>query len=255
MQFDDIPIYAIVIEDSPTSLWYFNRIAPSWHVQGYEPIVFPASTPQSIEHRTELTFSRYVHMYKYTKRGIKKPFAPTEKACWYSHFDAWRKCIELDRPIAVIEHDVMLVHPENLKIRADISFFDASAMGGYVINPKAAKCLVDLMMTEGDLFSPPFSSVIWYVSDENPKRAQQINFSLWHPTAGGKNMPFATKQIYNHALGRTIDRYIGVPQRLAVYEEKRATVAPGMIHVSEDVSEWMAAHGFSAAKNFSANTC
>ena len=254
ISFDDLPIYVIVVEDSPTSQWYFDRILPSWHQHGFDPVRFPASTPQSIEQRTELKFSSYVHMYKYVKQGIRKPFAPTEKACWYSHFDAWKKCIELDTPIAVIEHDALLVYPENLIVRADLSFFDASAMGGYVINPKAAKCLVDVVTSNGDLFSPPFSSIVWYMSVENPKRAQQINFSSWHTKPWRKDPMYATKQIYNHLLGRTIDRYGGVPLDIAVYEERKAQLSSQMVHVQEDVSEWMAAHGYPPAKNFSGNS-
>lgn len=35
----------------------------------------------------------------------------TEIACFFSHFSLWTRCIELDRPIVILEHDAIMVRP------------------------------------------------------------------------------------------------------------------------------------------------
>jgi hypothetical protein len=249
INFDELPIYAIVIEDSSISQWYFNRILPSWHRYGFYPILFPACTPKSIEGRTELNFGSYVAMHKYMKRGIMKPFALTEKACWYSHFDAWRKCIELDRPIAVIEHDALLVNPMHLVIRADLSFFDAAAMGGYVINPKAAQQLVEVVQSQG-VITQPFSTIDYLSSKKNPNHNQiKYTLSVIDHARPEEQQRYATKQICNHAIGVTIDRYNSIEQNI-VDLLAAARSNPQVLHIREDVSEWMAANGYPPVKIF-----
>lgn len=188
-------------------------------------------------------------MHKYKKRGITKPFAPTEKACWYSHFDAWRKCIELDRPIAVIEHDALLVNPKHLVILADISFFDAAAMGGYVINPRAAQQLVEVVQTR-QVDTQPFSMIDYLSSKKNPNYDQiRYTLSVIDHTLPNDLQMYATKQIYNHAIGVTINRYIGVEQNIAdLLAAARSN--PQVLHIYEDISEWTAANGYPQQKIF-----
>lgn len=240
----DYPIYIIVVEQSPTSQWYYHRVLPSWQEHGYTPIVFPANTPETIQHRTELKFS-WVHALKYVSRRIKKPFSITEQACWYSHYDLWKKCIELDQPIAIIEHDVMLVKPENLKVHADLSFFDASAMGGYVINPKAAKCLVEYVTNLPQVFSTPYSLIVHLSSSDNPRR-NEITYTLHTlPDSWRKKKElYATMQIFNHSLGRTIDRYNDIDPNLALLFEYKVRDIPTQIHVHEDTTQWMLDRGY-----------
>jgi hypothetical protein len=36
--------------------------------------------------------------------------SPTQIACYYSHFSLWTKCLELDRPIIILEHDAIMVN-------------------------------------------------------------------------------------------------------------------------------------------------
>ena len=179
-----------------------------------------------------------------------KPFAPTEKACWYSHFDAWRKCVELDRPIAVIEHDALLVNPMHLVIRADLSFFDAAAMGGYVINPKAAHQLVEVFKSQR-VDTQPFSMIDYLSSNRNPNHDQiKYTLSVIDHTRPEEQQRYATKQICNHAIGVTIDRYNCVEQKNIVDLLAAARSNPQVLHIYEDVSEWMAANGYPPTKFF-----
>ena len=248
INFKDIPIYAIVVEQSPISLWYFEKILPSWQAHGYQPILFPACTPETITQRTELKFSDYVNTGKYISRKIKKPFSPTEKACWYSHYSAWQKCIEQNRPIAVIEHDAMLINIANLKVRADLSFFDASAMGGYVINPKAARKLVKYLAMVTIPVTP--YSMIRMLKTNNNKHdklaefKRNFDYSMF-VLEDGPIKEFATKQLFNHALDRTIhDRYDTLDPTLAAFFESSARESEHMIHIYEDTTQWMLARGY-----------
>ena len=61
---------------------------------------------------------------------------------------------------------------------------------------------------------------------------------------------YATKQICNHAIGVTIDRYIGVEQNIVDLALAAARANTQVLHIHEDVSEWMAANGYPPAKIF-----
>ena len=240
IDFKDIPIYAIVVEQSPISLWYFEKILPSWQAHGYQPIIFRACTPQTISQRFELNFADYVHTLKYVSRGIKKPFSPIEKACWYSHYSAWQKCVELNTPIAIIEHDAVLININNLKVYADISFFDASGTGGYVINPKAAGKLIQNISTI-KILSTPYSMINFL---KISAQREIFDFSI-HALKNEFIKKFATKQLFNHALDRTInDRYDSINPQLAAFFESGARESEHMIHIYEDTTQWMLDRGY-----------
>jgi len=42
---------------------------------------------------------------------MNKWLTPSEIACFFSHVSVWAKCVELDKPIIVFEHDAVLVKP------------------------------------------------------------------------------------------------------------------------------------------------
>lgn len=42
-----------------------------------------------------------------TKKYSNQKLALTKKACFYSHYELWVKCIELNEPIAIVEHDTV----------------------------------------------------------------------------------------------------------------------------------------------------
>lgn len=43
-------------------------------------------------------------------KQTNKLLQPTEVACALSHISLWAKCIELDQPIVILEHDAVMVH-------------------------------------------------------------------------------------------------------------------------------------------------
>jgi GR25 family glycosyltransferase involved in LPS biosynthesis len=49
---------------------------------------------------------------------------PGAKGCWFSHYYLWKKCIDLDEPIVVLEHDAIIQRPwESLEIDKSIIKF------------------------------------------------------------------------------------------------------------------------------------
>lgn len=42
---------------------------------------------------------------------VKKLMTPGVKGCFYSHYNLWKKCIELDEPILIFEDDIVLTRP------------------------------------------------------------------------------------------------------------------------------------------------
>jgi len=44
-------------------------------------------------------------------KQVNKTLTPTEVSCLLSHFLLWAKCVELDQPIVILEHDAVMVQP------------------------------------------------------------------------------------------------------------------------------------------------
>lgn len=106
-------IWMIQIPDNEVSQTYKNMVLPSWEKHGYEINMFDAVTPDNIHNYDYLEFQQYWGF---------RDFTTSEKAGFYSHVELWKKCIEMDEPIAIIEHDVELYKP-NIKIMSDLFGF------------------------------------------------------------------------------------------------------------------------------------
>lgn len=139
---------------------------------------------------------------------ITKANSPGVKGCFYSHYNLWKKCVELGEPIMVLEDDVEILRPyipvkwkdvlvvavaeQGKKIKdylkyllepsgepKSISFPARSMPGtvGYVIKPKAAKRLVKR-----------YSST--YLPSDNAMHDQIVDISL-HNYMIGREIPRA----------------------------------------------------------------
>jgi GR25 family glycosyltransferase involved in LPS biosynthesis len=82
---------------------------------GYEPKMFEGITPKTLnkwDKKYNLTVMNPSHMYD---RQIGKNGTNWTYECKYSnflnHYTLWNKCIELDEPIVVLEHDVFAEKP------------------------------------------------------------------------------------------------------------------------------------------------
>lgn len=141
---EQIECKIIVIKDSEASNYYANYVRKSWEDVGFIVTNFDAVTPEKLSKSKELNFSKYSSQKKYLERNIKKIVSDSEKACWYSHYLLWEECYFNNSPLLVLEHDSLLICPENLWFDDSygIIFFDAAAMGSYIITPKFAKNLI-----------------------------------------------------------------------------------------------------------------
>ena len=84
----------------------YSRITiPSWEKLGYKINQYEAVTPKNLYKKNKLDFKR-LNSFK-----NRRNFTLTEMAVWYSHFELWCKCLILDKPIIVLEHDSKLVKP------------------------------------------------------------------------------------------------------------------------------------------------
>lgn len=211
-------IFAIVV-DNAIGHTYFNSIKQSWLDVNLFPIIHNASTPESIADRTELTFNQYSLAAKYVIGNIKKPFTPTEKAVWYSHYDLWNKAIELNETITIIEHDALLLRPEYLVNSAELTFYDKASMGAYSISPRVAKWLVGYFSTH-TIVAGPMGEIQWVEKQENPS----------HISAKYAGDDWAVKQLYDPTIGTTIDHYSVLNEKERLYYQHKAITNPDLYH-------------------------
>lgn len=127
------------------------------------------------------------------KKGARYLEKPGVIGCFLSHYRLWKKCIELNEPICILEHDVTIhgTFP-------DVEFVDAIKIAtgpkakhiyagnwyegamAYCVTPEGATKLVNFVNTEGAMpadvmlcdgildlkFYDPINSVVTYITDE-----------------------------------------------------------------------------------------
>lgn len=142
-------IYMIVITGNPTSEYYKDACLKSWNDKGYEVIHFEATVPETIPENGPLRFG--------ILKG-KRSFSDTERAVWYSHYNLWKHCVEIDEPIHVLEHDSYLLDHLPVFDNTEIELFGlfdyrhngtfkyakyvVSPCAGYYITPTAAEVMI-----------------------------------------------------------------------------------------------------------------
>jgi len=67
----------------------------------WKPSLFDGCTPKDLEYLD----NRYKLKNDRANHQIDNPLYKSKKACFYSHFKLWLKCIEINEPIAILEHD------------------------------------------------------------------------------------------------------------------------------------------------------
>lgn len=92
---------------------------------------------------------------------------PGVQGCFLSHWSLWKKCLELNEPIIILEHDAVIQNfwspieideaviklhryykQKNLKYDEDSGLWSPSGHA-YCILPKHAKCLIDFVKSHG----------------------------------------------------------------------------------------------------------
>lgn len=93
-------VYMISISNNPISQMWRNLCTPSWELRGYNVNHFEAIT----EDNGELSFGLLSR-----ENGYYKEFTKNEKGCFLSHYNLWKKSVELDESIIIIEQDCILL--------------------------------------------------------------------------------------------------------------------------------------------------
>jgi len=147
----------IHLPNNPVSQYYRKQTEESFEKFGYSVIPFEGSTPETMGDEIQFGIKD-----NGGAKSVIREFTPTEKAIWHSNYRLWKKCVELDEPIIVIEHDSLLVMDFD---RNDFQQMDVGVLStkprmygfqegerdwvptcgsGYFIRPKAAKVMLDL---------------------------------------------------------------------------------------------------------------
>jgi GR25 family glycosyltransferase involved in LPS biosynthesis len=110
---------------------------PSW-----KPELFDGCTPKDLEHLD----AKYNLKNDRAKYKIDNPIYKSKKSCFYSHFTLWLKCIELNEPIAILEHDTYCKGdiPENFRFSGIVHFSAESVFNSFSMYRSIRKTYSDL---------------------------------------------------------------------------------------------------------------
>jgi len=145
-----IPVWVIRVKGSSICNHYLPVTVNSWRYFGFSDInLFDACTPDNWEiheYYSKLPPISFAEKRIY-RTGRSRRWVPTEKQIWMSHYSMWHKCIELDTPIFIIEHDCRLVRPFQNGFNRGRNLFSFGmatdkknlAGLGYFITPEHAK--------------------------------------------------------------------------------------------------------------------
>jgi GR25 family glycosyltransferase involved in LPS biosynthesis len=141
MNIDKPECWMIAISDNPISMYYKNEVLSSWTDRGFVVNHFEAITPKDLHEHNLLNL---------TLKRAKVEFTETERAVWYSHYMTWKLCWDIQKPIIVIEHDILLLqdipseaYAKDIACLAHVKRDNGRraklAGGSYFITPKGAR--------------------------------------------------------------------------------------------------------------------
>lgn len=213
----------IVIRDNPVSEYYASVTLPEWEKHGFDVKRFDAFTPNNLPTEYTLDFT-YLMTVKYWERKLQKEHTPTEKACWYSHMTLWKKCIDLNKPILILEHDCYPFYPNLIDIHTEHDFvtYDDGALGCYIISPKLAKMTWDKFVVNKDPVDiGPYGHIHEVIKFDDKFSGVLFNGADFIPAAC---------QIHDLDYGATIDHFGGTvaePYRKQIGMGQRVQLTSG----------------------------
>jgi len=97
----------IVHINHPDSIRYANQALESFNKhQGWEPVLFEGITPETLpswESRLSIRMKKLSRVANFRRESAK--VYNTKKSCSLNHYRLYQKCVELNEPVAFIEHD------------------------------------------------------------------------------------------------------------------------------------------------------
>lgn len=158
------------------------------------------------EKRSELMSDEYIiNIVKKNKIGtdIKKLSLPGVQGCFYSHYNLWKKCMELDEAIMIFEDDVKFFRPwtpveweDVLILSLGKSSFKAEPYRTYLENPSGNPQPVPFKQ-----FSMPGASG-YAIKPHAAKRLVTHYRHYFTPADNAINHSLVKLQIHNHVMGR-----------------------------------------------------
>ena len=123
----------IRIKDNEVSEKYAEHCSKSWF--GFDLRYSDAVTPETLHEQSGLTFG---------VRGNGRELTDTEKACFYSQYNLWKKCAVENVPILVLEHDALLIYPEVIQFNPYlfVQFLGQHSMEAVMYHPRFARRLI-----------------------------------------------------------------------------------------------------------------
>jgi len=180
--------YIIRLSDFPNSVEWSEKAYNSAEEHGWNIYFF-----EGVNGKKETLLDYNIKVNKKYKKAIPAFERVGTVGCFLSHYKLWKKCIELNESICVLEHDVTihksfpkLEFKDVIKLSTNKKAKDiylgewwAGAMG-YCVTPSGASKLVNFVETQGAMpadtmlctgivdlqFYEPINTVVTYVIDD-----------------------------------------------------------------------------------------
>lgn len=184
----------IRMSQDSTSMKYSNICARTW--EGFNLRYYEAVTPDTLSEQSGLTFG---------KRGNGKELTDTEKACFYSQYNLWKKCFTEQIPLLILEHDAYLMKPSviNFNNNLEVQFFGQHAMEAVMFHPRFCQRL--LKHVEKNEVTGPMTLVDGLLGYFNVK--EQSRYGIPHARYMGKSAP--VHSVIDPKLGTTVQHPSG----------------------------------------------
>jgi len=135
----NLPAFMITITGNEVSEYYTNFVTPLWNKLGIDIERFEAVTPETL-HQYPLTFGN--------REDNNVSTTQTERAGTCSHYLLWKKCIEMNQRIFILEHDAYPVpeYNDDFFDNTDYEYYGfAPGNAAYVIDPVFAAHLCNII--------------------------------------------------------------------------------------------------------------
>ena len=101
--------YVVFVQGHKTSESYMRYCMESCSVKGWDPEPLEGVTPATLSSYPDLPDAEGSRVQDFFREG--KKVYNTKKACFNNHIRVWKKCIELNEPVAFIEQDADCIRP------------------------------------------------------------------------------------------------------------------------------------------------
>lgn len=191
----------IMIRDlnNPVSVAYSKFCSPSWY--GFDLQFYNAVTPATLSRQKGINF---------TKKSSGRDHSDTEKACFYSQYNLWKKCAVERVPYLILEHDAYLKKPEMIHFNSNlqVQYFGQHAMEAVMYHPDFCRHLV-IQAGKIPVAYGPMSLVDQELCYS---KSQQSRYGIPHSRYQGPSSP--VKSIVDPDIGNTINHDTSLIERL-----------------------------------------